>query len=72
MEFTQQYAEKDEPTSDQMDEEQVCELNQSDEEFIDDSFVEQSTSAYAALENITRVSYNAQEDTFTESDCNYF
>ena len=55
-----------------MDEEQVCELNQSDEEFIDDSFVEQSTSAYAALENVTRVSYNAQEDTFTESDCNYF
>lgn len=55
-----------------MDEEQVCELNQSDEEFIDDPFVEQSTSAYAALENVTRATYNAQEDAFTESDCNDF
>ena len=49
MEFIRQYADKDESTADSMDEEQVCTLTKSNVEFINDFFIEQSTSVFAAL-----------------------
>ena len=69
MEFIEKYTRVDDGNSAIMDQE-VCDLNQLDKEFFDDSFIEQLAycTDYGALRNVTRPTEKAQNLAFDESD----